>query len=323
MLHYVRHLVGVNRLVFNMTRFAGTKLESPALYRLGIPRPGIHVNVAVYLWSNYCGIGFEEIQSLRSYEIMELFWQYVRRFDDFVDRSPGMEQFASNPLIIKTEPVLCRVIAELINWLNFSSISLRIRLNLVQIILYYRRQAMLQACANSIRMHLSNRQSYETIVPLIETNSGLAGQSLAMILSAVHEVPKEVGEKIGHIFWYWAMAIQVADDIMDFHDDYLQNVQNLVTLVIQRYPQEDAIAKAAIGCRQRLTGRWLERNAPTTYREIVELFEKYISQMIHVDPTNKITLEMEILTRSIFTLSTLPGVLRLRSASIQLQRFLL
>jgi len=146
---------------------------------------------------------------------------------------------------------------------------------------------------------------------------------MAVILSTVHQISDELSERIGNIFWYWAMALQVADDVMDFPDDYSQNVHNLVALVMQKYPEDNVAAQATLKAGRHLGGRWLELNAPTTYNEIVELFEKYISQMIAVDPTNNTIQEMEMVTRSIFVLSTAPGIHRLVSTSVKLQHFLL
>lgn len=289
------------------------KLSSAALERLGFPRVGIHVHFAVGVWTEYTGSSVQQVCELRSFEAMELFWQYVRRFDNLVDDSVGMGIFIKRGKALKSHDSITPVSRELARWISNSQLPRSRKRRLVSLFCDYRRDVGFGVLAGTVMQQTKGVQHPAELVPRVEQISGRTAATLMRVFNIVHDVPPEVAARLENIFFQWSMAFQIVDDLMDAGYDWRNNVYNLVVAILNQHEQERQRFIEGERRRQIRSPNWWIRNAPETRTAIRALFDQYINSMLAIDRNNKVVQDLRAMTCAGLQIASYPWVQKLQS----------
>lgn len=289
------------------------KLSSPALERLGFPRVGIHVHFAVGIWTEYAGSSVQQVCELRSFEAMELFWQYVRRLDNLVDDSVGMGIFTKYGKAIKSHDSISPVSGELARWISNSQLPRARKRRLVSLFGSYRREVSFGVLADTVMQQTKGVQRPAELIPRVEQISGRTAATLMRVFNIVHDVSPEVAEHLESIFFQWAMAFQIVDDLIDVGYDWRNNVYNLAVAFLYENEHEKQRFIESERRRQIRSPNWWIRNAPETHTAIRALFDRYINSLLAIDSNNKVVQDLRAMTCAGLQIAPYPWIQKLQS----------
>lgn len=200
---------------------------------------------------------------------VEALGEYVGRLDDLIDqlRAPAL----SNKLHYRSNRIVRKHISDFVHGIKTDS-----RLSTAQ------RREIFTLAGNFRRNSWKTLERYENkalnlteMLKMKEATSGEYGKLFSAILNVSARVPESQRAKIEEAFANMAMAVQVYDDLTDFHIDRRQGVPNILMGALQENPRELLLALS----RQTLRPLWLRKNCPNTYRRIQEILGQYISRL--------------------------------------------
>jgi hypothetical protein len=303
----------LNNTLFRYISKSKGMLSSPALQRLGFPKVGIHVHFAVGIWTEYTGSSVVEVCELRSYEALELYWQYVRRLDNLVDNSVGMGMFNQHRKALKREDIISSVIFEFVHWLRNSQLPRSRKRHLVSLFGDYRREVSFGVLADTVMHQMNGIQPSTELIPRVEQISGRTATNLMRILNIIHNVTPAVAVRLENIFFQWSMAFQIVDDLIDSISDWKENVYNLIIAFL--YENEDEKQRFIEDAQrnQIRSPNWWIRNAPETHAAIQALFDEYISNLLAIDPKSKVTQDLQKMTCVGLQIASYPWIQILQS----------
>lgn len=254
------------------------------------------MHYGVGIWTKYTGESIKEVCELRSFEVMDLYWQYVRRLDNLVDSSVGMGMFDRHSKAFKRHEAISPVVNEFVKWIHNSQLPRTRKRRLVSLFGDYRREVSFGVLADTITRQLKGIQRPAELIPRVEQISGRSAASLMRIFNIVHNVPSDVARRVEDIFFQWGIAYQIVDDLMDVDRDWNDNIYNLVISFLSENEDEMQRFIESKRRQQIRTPSWWIRNAPETHAAIRSLFDRYISNLGALDPNSKVVRDLQFMT---------------------------
>src|SRR5688572_7605076 len=185
--HVFYFMIGTLR----MTRKVRGIIYTPTLTQFDIT-PGYRLYVTLAIWTEICNLPFSEIVRLKSAEAVELYFQYIRRFDSWVDTPSGMSAFVNDPLQAKTRPELKVLTTALADWICKAGLEQIVKREILALIRMFRTRAIFGATYDSMTRQLEGKQTPEALISVIEETSGLMYWVFAAILNQIHQVPDDL-----------------------------------------------------------------------------------------------------------------------------------
>lgn len=244
---------------------------------------------------------------------MELFWQYIRRLDNLVDDPAGMGMLVNRSEALKSHSNLSPASGELTRWINNSQLPRSRKRRLVSLLDDFRHDVIFGALKDIVKRQTNGVQHPSQLIPQIEQISGRTAATLMRIFNIVHDVSSEEAARLEELFFQWAMAFQIIDDLIDVGSDWRNNVYNMVVAFLHENEYEQ---QRFIESEQKKIIRspnWWARNAPETYSAILVLFDQYINSMSAIDANSKVVQDLRTMTCAGFQIASLPWVQRLQS----------
>jgi hypothetical protein len=260
--------------------------------------------IALSLWSDYCGIDINEIKRLRSYELVKLWLVWIRQLDALIDTPEGRQAYISSPTSTKANRVLRDITSEIVCWVFRSELPRDRQRMLLSYMTKLRHQVLFGALRDMLSAQLYSGQDLRILTQQIEQTSGMMYQSFAGILNRVHVVPPEVGDRIEQLFRFWMVAVQVADDLLDFPLDYKSGDVNFLTAALKSNPDEERRLDAFLSTGQKLTSQWIPRNAPKSHTQVLALGQEYLMRVQSFDSSSSGVERIVASTRAALYLAT-------------------
>lgn len=200
---------------------------------------------------------------------VEALGEYIGRLDDLIDQlhAPAL----SNKLPYRSNPIVRRHISGFVRGIKGDpSLSPAQRREIFTLVGNFRRDSW-----KTLERYEKKTLNLSEMLKMKEATSGGYGRLFSAILNISARVPKSQRAKLEEAFTNMAMAVQVYDDLTDFHLDRRQGTPNILMGALQENPKELSLALA----RQTLRPLWLRRNCPQAYRRVREILEQYVSRL--------------------------------------------
>lgn len=267
-------------------------------------KTGLSLCISLSLWSDYCGVDADEIRRLRSYELVKLWLVWIRQLDALVDTPDGRQAYVYSPNAVKANQVLRDLTSEIVWWVKRSELSRDRQRTLLFYLAKVRHQVLFGALRDMLSNQISGGQDLRGLSPQIEQTSGWMYETFAGILNRVHDVHPEVGDRVEHIFCTWMVAVQVADDLLDFPLDLESGDVNFVTAALRSNPDEEERLEAFLSNGGKLTSNWVAQNAPKSHSEVLALAREYLIRVQSIDPSSPVVKRIVTSTRAALYLAT-------------------
>lgn len=277
--------------------------RSEALSRVNA-KINVSLCIALSLWSEYCGVDVDEIKRLRSYELVKLCLVWIRRLDALIDTPAGRRAYVSAPASVKANPVLQEVISEVVRWIICSDLPREKQRMLLSYLARLRHHVLFGPLREMLSAQLSGNQNLKELGPRIEQTSGMMYRSFAGILNRIHDVPAEIGDRVEQLFCTWMVAVQVADDLLDFPLDYHNDDVSFVTAALRSNPAEELHLHTFLSKGHKLTSQWIKRNAPESHSQVLALAQEYLARAQSIEPSSPVVQEILVSTKVALHLAT-------------------